>query len=113
MDFLYVIIFAVVPILVLNYLSIKPQRRFIELYKEKVNQKDFLNPFEYVGRYRNKPLDQIKDAPKMFLSRLELFWKDYHDKELNKAARKVSLYFIGMTLVIIIDFFLFGFLLSF
>jgi hypothetical protein len=83
----------------------KPQKKFTERYKEKVNSKNFLSTTEYIEKYRNNPLDQIKDAPKMFASRIELFWKDYHDKELNSLARQISLYFILETLVLIVNFF--------
>ncbi len=113
MDIFYIIIFGVTPILLLNYFSIKPQRRLSELYRKKINPNELFSPLEYIKKYKNKPLEQIKDAPKMFLVRFEVFWRDYHDKELNKAAREVRLYFVAQTLVIIIDFFLFGYLLGF
>ncbi len=112
MDISYFFIFCVAPILILNYFSIKPQKRFVQRYKEKINKKDYLLPFEYIERYRNKPMEQIKDAPQMLHSRVELFWKDYHDKELNKLARQISLYFIAEVLVLVINFFVVAYFIT-
>lgn len=88
MNISFFFIFCIAPILLLNYLSIEPQKKFTQRYKEKINKKDFLSTFEYIEKYKNNPIGQMKDAPSMFSSRIELFRKDYHDKELNKLLVK-------------------------
>ncbi len=100
-------------ILILNYLSIKPQKKFIKRYQQKVNTEDFHGPFEYIEKYRHQSVQQVKDAPRMMLARFELLLgKDYHDVELNRLAKQIRLYSLAQVIVLVGNFFLFVYFIS-
>lgn len=106
MDIFYAFIFCIVPMFTLFFLSQKPLRRFIKLYKEKIDPDDPIWPSEMSRYYRDKPLQVFTDAPRIIWRRYEILWKDYKNKEVNKAARKASIYYFGMILLILIDLFI-------
>ncbi len=111
MNISYVLILFVIPFFILNYFGQKAGKEFIRLYKQKSNSNRSLYPFEFVSFYSKRQEQFWKDVPKNFQFVLGILWKDYHDKTLNKAARKVSFYFLASTVLIIIDFLIFGYMI--
>jgi hypothetical protein len=109
MEISYFYIFVLVPILVMTYLMQKPLREFERLYKQKIDPHAAFSPDEVNKEYGHRQLDFIKDTPKIIWRGYEILWKDYHDKEINKYAHKARLYFLGMNLVLIINFVVFAY----
>jgi hypothetical protein len=81
MNFFHFVIFYLAPILILHYLSIQLQKKFIERYKEKIQQKDV--------------------QKRLSLLQL-LFGKNYHDKELNNIARQIRIYYVAQVVIMIV-----------
>lgn len=103
MDISFFLLFCLVPILILNFLSINPQKKFTKRYNEKFDSNDFIGPGEYIKKYRQKPIDQMKDSPSMMRSRVEMILgKDYKDKELNQLAFQIRLFYIGQIIFLFI-----------
>lgn len=103
MDISYFFIFGLAPVLLLNFLMQKPLREFSKLYRQKIDSDAVFSPDEINKKYARRQSAFIKDTPKIIWRGYEILWKNYHDKELNNYARKASLYFFGMNLVLIIN----------
>lgn len=104
MNIVYFLIFLVIPILGINYLSIKSQKRFIKLYKEKVDADEPFFIREINKKYLRDPSKFIQDSPKIMLLRFKIIFGKFHDKELDNAASDVRKYYFFIVAVLFINF---------
>jgi hypothetical protein len=109
MPFYYFIILYIIPFLIFNHFAMKVGRQFGRLYKERRDPKAVFAPEEVNEKYMRKPRLFWYDAPKLLTQSLEIFWRDYQDEELNKLARKLSLYFLAQILLIMFNFLFFAY----
>jgi hypothetical protein len=86
--------------------------QFGRLYQERRDPEAVFTPKEVNEKYMNNPGLFIHDMPKLMLRSMEIFWRDYQDKELNSLARKMSLYMLAQTLLIIFNFLFFAYYIS-
>lgn len=108
----YIVILYIIPSLILWKLSWGHQVKFTRLYRERRDPHAFLSPGELQEKYKYNPFQFFNDAPKIQAISFEIFWRDYQDKELNRLARKISLYMLAQTILIIFNFLFFAYYIS-
>ncbi len=99
MNLIDIFLYCILPLLLITLFSLPDQKKFGRLYKEKIDSDEAFSPQEINKKYKGKKDLFYQDSSKMFMVRMEIFWRDYQDKEMNRLAKRIRLYFILMLLV--------------
>jgi|SRR3989344_7402929 len=100
------IIFTVLPITVLSFFWQNDYKRYLRLFRKKVNPPYPLSMDEIKQEYYDHPFKFLVSIPIILKTRWVIFWATHQDQELNMLAVKVRKYFFFMILIMVASFIL-------
>jgi hypothetical protein len=104
MDSSFFFFTCALPLIALQLFAHKTAKKFAELYKRKVDHKQIFSPEEFNMKYANDPSHVFTDSPKLVFSMYKIMFRKYSDRELNRKANILRMYFFASCLVLILNF---------